>query len=138
MLWLKYFLFSECDNKTFGQECTGVCGNCLENEPCHHINGSCLHGCDPGFNGLKCDQGLLLNYENLESKIVTYDYHICQRFMIIWLINDLWWYSIFSDYRTVAVKFWIIKINNIIIVYNIAIKILENYASIKFDTQFLR
>ena len=55
--------FSESGNNTFGQNCTGVCGHCSENEQCHHINGTCLNGCDPGFNGLKCDQGnyLILN-----------------------------------------------------------------------------
>ena len=65
MLWLKYFhFFSECGNNTYGQGCIGLCGHCSENEQCHHINGSCLNGCDPGFNGLKCDQG---NYLIIKS-----------------------------------------------------------------------
>ena len=53
-------IYVECDNNTFGVNCTGVCENCLGKEQCHYINGSCLNGCDAGFNGLKCDQG---NYE---------------------------------------------------------------------------
>ena len=56
--------FLECGNNTFGKGCTGVCGHCSENEQCHHINGSCLNGCDPGFRGLKCDQG---NYLNIKT-----------------------------------------------------------------------
>ena len=50
-------VFSECDSNTFGQSCTGVCGNCLEKEQCHHVNGTCLNGCDSGFRGHQCDQG---------------------------------------------------------------------------------
>nr|XP_022309660.1 multiple epidermal growth factor-like domains protein 10 isoform X2 [Crassostrea virginica] len=52
-------LGQECGNNTFGQDCTSVCGHCSENEHCHHINGSCLNGCDPGFNRLMCDQGCM-------------------------------------------------------------------------------
>jgi hypothetical protein len=26
-----------------------VCGHCKNNEACHHINGSCFHGCAPGY-----------------------------------------------------------------------------------------
>ena len=54
--WLSS-IYVECDNNTFGQDCTGVCGNCMEKKQCHHIAGICLHGCDPGFQGLRCDQG---------------------------------------------------------------------------------
>ena len=50
-------IFPECGNNTFGEGCTGVCGLCSENEQCHHINGTCLNSCAPGFRGLKCDQG---------------------------------------------------------------------------------
>ena len=52
-----FYLSKECDNNTFGVNCTGVCGHCTEKEQCHHVNGTCLHGCEPGFNGFQCDQG---------------------------------------------------------------------------------
>ena len=36
-----------------------ICGNCLNGKQCHHINGSCLNGCDKGTYGDKCDKGQL-------------------------------------------------------------------------------
>ena len=50
-------IFAECDNNTFGPSCTGVCGHCSEKKQCHHNNGTCLNGCDPGFSGNQCTQG---------------------------------------------------------------------------------
>ena len=41
----------------FGEKCNGTCGNCSNGDPCHHINGSCLHGCDPNYQGLFCTEG---------------------------------------------------------------------------------
>ena len=57
-----YILFNyiECDSGTFGRECREICGKCKGNNPCHHINGTCMEGCHPGFIGLHCDQGTSL------------------------------------------------------------------------------
>ena len=52
-------IISECVNNTYGLDCTETCGNCLGSMPCHHINGSCVYGCAPGFTGDKCAQGIL-------------------------------------------------------------------------------
>ena len=52
-----YYLPSECDNRTFGQNCSQYCGKCLNNEQCDHINGSCLNGCDSGYSGTNCSEG---------------------------------------------------------------------------------
>ena len=41
----------------YGVNCSEDCGACVNNEACHHINGSCLTGCDKGYYGQKCDQG---------------------------------------------------------------------------------
>lgn len=38
-----------------------LCGNCIESEQCHHINGTCMNGCDRGYQGLHCTQGKYLN-----------------------------------------------------------------------------
>ena len=50
-------LIIECVDKTYGAECKQACGNCRNGEPCHHVNGSCLFGCDAGVYGDKCDTG---------------------------------------------------------------------------------
>ena len=56
--WLFYYI--ECDSGTFGRECRNICGKCKGNNQCHHINGTCMEGCHPGFIGLQCDQGTSL------------------------------------------------------------------------------
>ena len=53
-----FFQFStECNGNSFGQDCGEECGNCDNDEQCHHINGTCLNGCKRGFQGIQCDQG---------------------------------------------------------------------------------
>ena len=49
-----------CDDGMYGANCSQNCGDCLGNEACHHINGSCLTGCDKGYHAQKCDEGSLL------------------------------------------------------------------------------
>lgn len=46
----------------YGPVCSQICGACINSTQCHHINGSCLQGCDPGYRGQKCDEGLCLTY----------------------------------------------------------------------------
>nr|XP_022309501.1 uncharacterized protein LOC111115154 isoform X2 [Crassostrea virginica] len=45
-----------CLEGQYGQRCSFRCGNCLDEEPCHHINGTCVSGCSPGWKGEMCDQ----------------------------------------------------------------------------------
>lgn len=61
LLWLS----TECDARTFGPNCAETCGNCAGNEQCHHVNATCLNGCNPGFQGLNCTEG------NLQSNTVV-------------------------------------------------------------------
>uniref|UniRef100_K1QM59 Receptor-type tyrosine-protein phosphatase zeta n=1 Tax=Magallana gigas TaxID=29159 RepID=K1QM59_MAGGI len=49
-------MITECDGGKYGRGCSLTCGACINNTPCHHINGSCLQGCGPGFKGQKCDE----------------------------------------------------------------------------------
>ena len=51
------YLPTECDGGMFGQHCNQSCGKCVNNEQCHHINGSCLNGCDSGYHGTYCTEG---------------------------------------------------------------------------------
>lgn len=52
--------YLECLDQTYGLECQQNCGNCENKEPCNHVNGSCLNGCDSGYYGDKCNLGLTL------------------------------------------------------------------------------
>lgn len=52
--------FIACDDGTYGKECNSVCGNCINEEPCYHINGTCLNGCAPGYKGDQCSKRVYL------------------------------------------------------------------------------
>ena len=57
---LNLFLIA-CDDGTYGQDCNGICGNCIEGNSCSHTNGTCLNGCDTGYFGDICKTGKYLN-----------------------------------------------------------------------------
>ena len=48
---------TECDGHKFGQGYAEECGQCVNDEQCHHINGTCLNGCKLGYKGQQCKQG---------------------------------------------------------------------------------
>ena len=48
--------YKVCDAGSYGQSCNSTCGQCLDQEPCHHVNGTCIEGCDPGFKGNMCNK----------------------------------------------------------------------------------
>ena len=50
--------FLECSFGKFGHHCKETCGKCLRGEKCHHINGTCMNGCDPGYYGTFCTKGI--------------------------------------------------------------------------------
>jgi hypothetical protein len=50
-----------CDNGTYGLNCGFHCGACLNSEQCYHVNGACLNGCDPGFQGGSCKDSKILS-----------------------------------------------------------------------------
>ena len=48
--------FSECPPGYFGKMCKIACsGNCLNNNTCHHIDGTCSAGCQAGYTGKQCN-----------------------------------------------------------------------------------
>ena len=51
------FVLIACSNGTYGKECNHTCGYCLDQDECHHINGTCVKGCDPGYLGDLCKTG---------------------------------------------------------------------------------
>lgn len=57
-----FFLsLTECDNDMFGENCEQKCGHCANSSTCNPVNGSCLTGCDLGFQGPLCNDGRYIN-----------------------------------------------------------------------------
>lgn len=52
------FLLLDCPEGYYGDECKEICGHCKNSTICHHINGTCIHGCEPGYIGDYCDIGM--------------------------------------------------------------------------------
>lgn len=46
----------ECDDGKFGTDCRIVCGHCHQGQPCDKETGACLHGCEPGYDGIYCNK----------------------------------------------------------------------------------
>ena len=64
---LNHILFNEvftsnsaCSAGRFGDNCQYVCGQCADEKPCDHVNGSCYNGCREGWHGTRCGrQGIM-------------------------------------------------------------------------------
>lgn len=53
------FCSTECNEGKFGLNCNLPCGHCLNNVvECHYIDGTCLNGCDSGYQGSNCKQSI--------------------------------------------------------------------------------
>lgn len=39
----------ECQNSTYGSNCSGRCGHCANDLTCEHVNGTCADGCQTGW-----------------------------------------------------------------------------------------
>ena len=46
--------FTECQDGKYGDGCQMDCGRCRDFKHCHHVNGTCLSGCEQGYIGGKC------------------------------------------------------------------------------------
>ncbi|KAK3709336.1 hypothetical protein RRG08_056690 [Elysia crispata] len=48
----------QCPSGSYGEECAATCSDhCAgDQNPCHHVNGTCDLGCDPGYQGSSCTQ----------------------------------------------------------------------------------
>lgn len=56
------FLISKaCSNATYGLDCIEKCWHCRDQRDCHHVNGSCLSGCEDGYRGDLCDSSKVCN-----------------------------------------------------------------------------
>lgn len=53
------FYITECPHGQYGKACETVCGQCIDLSECHHVLGTCLNGCKPGYKGNHCSQSTL-------------------------------------------------------------------------------
>lgn len=62
----------ECIHYKYGLDCSQSCGHCTENKQCHHINGVCPFGCDPGYMGVQCTRSMrfFIYLSKIECKIL--------------------------------------------------------------------
>eukprot|EP00105_Crassostrea_gigas_P041534 XP_019925682.1 PREDICTED: receptor-type tyrosine-protein phosphatase epsilon isoform X2 [Crassostrea gigas] len=52
--WDTVWCNKTCDAAWYGAGCKFQCGHCFGEDNCHHVNGSCLFGCQKGFTGDLC------------------------------------------------------------------------------------
>lgn len=52
--WKNLTCDTKCEGGTFGLDCNKTCGHCKHMKHCHHVTGVCMHGCVPGYYGLRC------------------------------------------------------------------------------------
>ena len=115
-----------CSNRTFGQDCNNICGHCLYNEVCHHVNGTCLRGCNPGYLGDLCatrkkitlhntnvHEGLIFSHWKTENKCVVV--------LFVYLLNLLFYsYALVHKPNIVILSStWKFKINWFSMSFNI-------------------
>lgn len=43
-----------CENGRYGDKCSETCGHCRDITQCLHTNGTCLTGCELGYQGKLC------------------------------------------------------------------------------------
>lgn len=59
---MKCYYLKGCTQGWYGRDCTEKCGHCLDENQCFHINGTCVSGCQPGYEGHLCKSSeLMLN-----------------------------------------------------------------------------
>lgn len=56
----RYISFIACLHGYYGGKCAEKCGNCLNNETCNNVNGTCTDGCTGGFKEDLCKTSMIL------------------------------------------------------------------------------
>ena len=51
------FFHAACEDNTFGADCSETCSKTCAGPKklCNHVNGSCIFGCDDGYQGERCE-----------------------------------------------------------------------------------
>jgi len=71
MSFFVVFLYTECDDGYFGENCTLQC-RCSDGDICAKENGNCPSHCAAGWNGTSCQDGkvFLLTISVISSLII--------------------------------------------------------------------
>ena len=51
---MKCHYLKGCTQGWYGKDSKEKCGHCLDGHQCFHINGTCISGCQPGYEGQLC------------------------------------------------------------------------------------
>lgn len=71
-------IFASCSK--FEDGCHRDCGHCRNMSLCHHVNGACLNGCEPGYKQYECKQRMLkYPYISLILTCITFCVDISNR-----------------------------------------------------------
>ena len=88
-------------------ECKELCGNCSNGEPCHHVDGTCPHGCEAGIYGEKCNKGnaRIKFFQCLNVSLAFIILIDClKRFDQIKILNIMITFDVFPKIRVIFVK----------------------------------
>lgn len=50
-----------CERGSYGINCSERCGHCRDVDKCSNTNGTCLIGCDAGYQGDFCTKSMYLS-----------------------------------------------------------------------------
>lgn len=74
LLKLKH-TFTECDEGTYGYNCSNNCSDhCLNNSPCNKQTGHCDKGCNPGYTDSYCRKCKRLQFDFIEKRFFFHFY----------------------------------------------------------------
>lgn len=65
-----YFIVA-CKHGYYGENCTNICGSCLNNQTCNNVNGTCIDGCSEGFKGDLCITGTVKKEPRFQESCVS-------------------------------------------------------------------
>lgn len=79
-----YLIHVECDDGTFGTNCSSACGHCHQGQACDKKTGSCPKECDSGYEGIYCNKSKISI--DLNSSFVPYRF---KRIIISMIFNHI-------------------------------------------------
>lgn len=56
--YVVYFIFTECNDGSYGKDCLEKCSENCWNTKCNHVTGKCIGGCKDGWRGFNCSQSM--------------------------------------------------------------------------------
>lgn len=117
-----YLIHEECDDGTFGTNCSSACGHCHQGQACDKKTGSCPKECDSGYEGIYCNKCKI--YIDLNSSFVPYRF---KRIIISMIFNHIFvcqfTWSLFIETISGSEFEWKLEINNIKTVRNVLISL---------------